>query len=457
MRMASCGAGVILSIVLVAGTDIAEAQTPPSVFADLPGLTPTQRSVAAGIQTVCQQLTPISNQLSGDQLDLFNTCTGLVQNSNALQGSGAMGASFGLSSTELAAALGRIAPDEVPAMTALQVETGANQFKLIVPRLVALRQGVGGIAVNLDLRGAPLSTAGLLQKDALGGGASADAGRTGRWGFFVDGNVSFGEKDTTSREVGFDFVSWGAVAGVDYRLMDNLVLGAALTYAFTDVDLDQFLGDSKTHSVGPLLYGTYYAGPLYVDAHAGATWNFYDTTRRIVFATIDRTASGDTDGQEYVAGAGVGYGISRGPLTVTPFARLEYTHLDIDGYSERGAGGLDLAIRDQDIDSLQTALGAQISYAFSTPSAVLVPQVRGEWRHEFMNDSRSITARYTSDPFNTVFTVPTDDPDRDFFAVGVGMSAVFARGVGAFVHYETVLGLRDFSHHDVRVGLRFEL
>ena len=158
-----------------------------------------------------------------------------------------------------------------------------------------------------------------------------------------------------------------------------------------------------------------------------------------------------------MAGAGVGYAFSRGPLTVTPFGRLEYIHLDIDSYNETGAGGLNLTIRSQDIDSLQSALGAQISYAISTPVAVLVPQVRGEWRHEFEDDSRSVTARYTSDPFNTFFTIPTDDPDRDFFAVGVGLSAVFARGIGAFVRYETILGLRDFSHHDVRVGVRFEL
>jgi uncharacterized protein with beta-barrel porin domain len=458
--MASRAAGVVLSLVVVAGADLAGAQTPspPSVFANLPGLTETQRNVAAGIQAVCLRLNVANQQspLAGDQADLFSTCTGLVQNSNQIQGSGQTGASFGLSSAELAAAVSDIAPDEVPAMTTLQVEAGSNQFRLVVPRLAALRRGVGGVAMNLNLGGMRLSDD-RVWGQPLGGGASADLPRTGRLGFFVDGNVAFGDKDTTDREVGFDFTSWGAIAGVDYRLTDNLILGAALTYTYTDTDLDQFLGETKTHSVGPIFYGTYYVGPLYVDGHAGMTWNFYDTERRITFATIDRTATGDTDGQEYVAGLGVGYTFSRGPLSVTPFGRLEYIHVDIDGYGERGANGLDLTISDQDIDSLQSALGVQIAYAISTKAAVLVPQVRGEWRHEFEDDSRSITARYTSDPFNTFFTIPTDNPDRDFFTVGVGLAAVFARGIGAFVHYETVLGLRDFSHHEVRVGVRFEL
>jgi hypothetical protein len=36
------------------------------------------------------------------------------------------------------------------------------------------------------------------------------------------------------------------------------------------------------------------------------------------------------------------------------------------------------------------------------------------------------------------------------------VSAVFSRGISAFVNYETALGLRDVTHHGFTGGVRFE-
>ena len=73
-----------------------------------------------------------------------------------------------------------------------------------------------------------------------------------------------------------------------------------------------------------------------------------------------------------------------------------------------------------------------------------------------MNDSRSVTSKYAVDPFNTFFVIPTDNPDRDYFALGAGVSAVFSKGVSAFLYYETVLGLRDVTRHAFTAGVRLE-
>ena len=48
----------------------------------------------------------------------------------------------------------------------------------------------------------------------------------------------------------------------------------------------------------------------------------------------------------------------------------------------------------------------------------------------------------------------TVDPDRDFFNVAVGVSAVLRHGFSAFAQYETVLGLDDINVHHVAFGLR---
>ena len=432
----------------------AAAQAPKStLFTPPANFTETQRITANAITSACVRQGEVPNR-SADLQDLYNRCNEIVPNL------------LGLSDAGLADAVGKIAPGEATGFSTTITQPGARQFKLLAPRLATLRLGGGGLSMNMNLDGKAFASTGTNDRSDAGGDALAanpPTGPAGRLGLFLNGNGSFGEKDSTSREVGFDFDQWGLLAGADYRVTDNVVLGVAFNYSKTSADFHGALGDTDTRSYGGLLYGTYYRGAFYADAHTGFNWNKFDVTRRIVYeslsaaaSSVDRTAKGDTEGPQYTAGLGAGYDFRAGPVTITPYGRVEYIHLDIDGYTERGAEGLNLTVRKQDVDSFQSALGATLAYSFSLPFGVLVPQIHGEWRHEFLNNDRAITAKYAADPFNTFFAIPTDRPDRDFFAVGAGLSLVLAPRVSAFFNYETILGLRDVTHHDFWAGVRVE-
>ena len=98
-----------------------------------------------------------------------------------------------------------------------------------------------------------------------------------------------------------------------------------------------------------------------------------------------------------------GYDFTARGFTFGPYARLNYLQANIDGFQEHiddmNAGfGLGLAMQEQDVESLTWVLGGQGSYAFSTGFGVLVPQVRFEWEHEFLNNQRKITGAFVSDP-----------------------------------------------------------
>src|SRR4030095_3026638 len=103
---------------------------------------------------------------------------------------------------------------------------------------------------------------------------------------------------------------------------------------------------------------------------------------------------------------GVVYDLRLGAFAATPYARMDFFHLEINGYTESGADGLNLKINKQNTESLLSVLGTRLSYAVSMPFGVLVPQIRGEWRHELLNDQRSIRAQFVNDPLNTIFAVP---------------------------------------------------
>jgi outer membrane lipase/esterase len=369
-------------------------------------------------------------------------------------------AANGLNTAELSS----LAPDEVGAQGAMSTSLRTQQLRALGARLAAIRGGASGLtgtvpSIVLDQE-PPL----VAQTPTT---TATDATRVarsepGRLGLFINGTGAFGDRDDTDLEIGYDFSNYGFTAGADYRFTPNLVAGVALSYYRTNADFNSDLGSTDTNSFGISFYGTYYVNDFFIDLLGGFMWNSYDNERHIQVSTglatpVDTFAKSDTDGQQYSIGAGVGYDFHYRAFRLTPLARLDYVHLHVDGYTERDGQGFGLDVNSQNADSLQSGLGAQVAYAWSLPFGVLVPQVRGEWRHEFLDDQRSVRARFLDDPNpNPDFLTQTDKPDRDYFVVAAGLSAGFARGISAFLNYETFLGLRDFTRHEFTGGVRVE-
>ena len=174
---------------------------------------------------------------------------------------------------------------------------------------------------------------------------------------------------------------------------------------------------------------------------------------------MNQTAVGDTDGINYSLGVGGGYEFRSGGFTFVPYGRLNYFNLDINGYREsinntQPGFGLALEFRDQTVESLTTALGGQVIYAYSTQVAVFVPQLLFEWVHEFLNNGRLIEGNYVNDPMKTPLNIRTDAPGENFFNLGLGLSAVFQGGKSAFIYYQTALALADTTQNEIILGVR---
>ena len=231
--------------------------------------------------------------------------------------------------------------------------------------------------------------------------------------------------------------------------------GFAIGYGASNADLDARGGDLDGTGWSATLYGTYYATDhFYVEGSATYGWDSYDQTRNIITPVATRSAKTDYDGTRYSFLLGAGYDFLQGPGIIDVYGRLRYIHSDIDGYTETGAGGLNMTIEDQDATSFKSILGVQYSQSFSTAKAVLVPQVWFEWAHEFESGDDNVKGWFTSDPTQALFDLTTDSFDTDSFRFGVGLGAQFAQGRTAFISYEAVTGLRDNTEHSVTAGFR---
>jgi outer membrane autotransporter protein len=445
-----------------------------NVFAEAPA-----KSFSNTVETLCPVLAGInaSGGLSAIQQDILFRCGEVKIQS---------GQTFDDLTDEQINALENMTSTQSSAMNTATVEIARPQATAITGRLASLRGGgVGGLAMNVQPRQRePIYYAGpvtSLSADEQDTGVGADFDR---FGIFLNLNGATGSKDETTNEAGFDFSSGGIVAGADYRLTPGFFLGLAVGYSQLASDIDDDGGDVDVSGYGLSFYGTYYISNFYLNGIATYGRKDYEIKRKLDYsidrnpndpdpsstATVNQEFDGDTEADEYGFTLGAGYDLFLGGFNLGPYARLNYLRTDIDGYDEDLANdntddgfGLALSIDDQEIESVSTIVGTQASYAFNSAVGVWTPYVKFDWQHEYQDDATELKAGFANAGSNpdvvaqNSIVIPLDSPDRDFFNLGVGLSATFAHGFSAFVDYATVLALEDLTVHQVVGGLRIEL
>ena len=444
---------VIVTARAAQGDDQAAIFIVNGTFIDTPKLTGNQKKVAAALDTACAALGSMEGLTSGEN-DLLDTCNKMATATPA----------------DIAEGLNRMAPDEIASQATSAIKTADIQVTNVNSRLNALRSGVKGMSLsglNLNVRGAAIPGSvlnAMLDGEIRGGSAGDEADSNTPWGGFINGEISFGDKDDTDYEPGFDFDSVGITVGVDYRISTEVVVGGAIGYGTSDSDFNDDASSMEMKGWHLTGYGTYYrTDNFYIDGLVRLGRNTYDTSRRINLPGDPlQKAEGDTDSFEYSFSLNGGYEYYREALTLGGYGRLGYSKVNIDGYTESasnpgapGSGSV-LKLDDQDVDSLTITFGGEISYAISTSKAVFMPQLRLEWEHEFSDNERAIDAQFIHDPNSTTFGVSTDEPDRDYFNVGLGLSVITEGGKSGFLYYETRLDQDNIEQHWIKGGLRLE-
>lgn len=428
-----------------------------------------EQEMSSTVNVVCPQLAANSTSLNPAENDVFLRCRELIGPFPTLNSSQVNG-------------LSNMTSTQTDTMGASSVNISYAQVATIAGRLAYLR-GVGGGALALNINNdnaEPILFAGPIT--AAAGGNKSNAQELdilgGRLGLFLNGTYATGDKDATSLEPGFDFDSWGVIGGADYRFTDNLYLGLALGYSWTDSDIDNDAGNVDADGYAISAYGTYYVNNFYFNAIGTYANKNYDMNRNLIYrvaavpadtgvTTVTQRFNADPDSDEYSFSIGGGYDVNLQKFTLSPYVRMDYLDIKIDAYKEKqttpnGAPGFGLAldVEQQKIKSFTINFGGQIYRDFDAGKSALTPYLRAGWVHEFQNDARNIKASFINVPFGTTgntIIIPTDDPDRDFFNFGLGLSATFPRGIMAFADWQTILGLSDVTLNQITLGLRFEL
>lgn len=282
-----------------------------------------------------------------------------------------------------------------------------------------------------------------------------------RFGIWLAGQGILADVDQADGDVeDFNYDTASVTLGVDYRVNREVVLGVLFNWGNTDAALD---GNGSRQEVNT------YSGGLYAGWQSQDDGWFangfviggaseYNQSRRIAFAAVNRTAYSDPEGWQLTTGVNSGYlfNLNRsGTWQFGPVWGLQYTHLEMDSFTETGAGSLNLNVGQQDIDSLRSALGMKLKGRWQVSQNVaLEPVLTAQWLHEFLDDSTGVTGAF-SDPAAGSFIVNTQNPDREFGLVGLTLNALIGEQWSAFLAYDAQFS-EQYLGHGISGGARFE-
>ena len=410
---------------------------------------------------------PGSDDLIFDAGNAFNQACETAEPGSSFENACATIAETELTDEQISQVARAFDAHELAAIPVASSEGGRIQSANVGNRIAELRAGATGISISgvalafngelVDTSWLPLSAVDEASSSGGGGGSSL---LSERFGFFVNGEVSLGERDRRGKEAGFDFDSWGVTAGVDYRIDTGSFFGASLGYSEYDADLDADGGSTDAETITLQGYGSYsFSDDFYLDATLG-----YSTTdvtqKRVVdlsgIGDLTRTvARGSTDARQYSASAALNY---RLPLemqwSLTPYAEFQYAWNDIDGFSERGSP-FALNFDDQDFSTETVGLGFRATRAISFSRGVLSPFVDASYRYEGGNDGYLLQPRLTqASAFGP--DIEINSPDRHFGRVDAGVSWVFLSGQQLFVSYSALVAESDTTRHSIFFGFRGE-
>ncbi|NMQ26742.1 autotransporter outer membrane beta-barrel domain-containing protein [Candidatus Accumulibacter phosphatis] len=231
--------------------------------------------------------------------------------------------------------------------------------------------------------GMPTAVVGILnasdriiqaRHEAARGLSSGDDFLTNRQ-FWIKPIGSWARQGDVDDVPGYKANSYGLLLGADGDVADHVNLGVAFAYASSDVSLSSSATDqdAKVNGYRLIGYGQYKVDDrtrvgLQADFGVGDTKG----RRHINFAAVNSTASSHYDNWN----AHVGVGLSRDyPLssatTVTPSARADYVYFRDDGYSESGAGPLDLIVKPQTLEQFVLFANAKLTHALDEKTSLL--------------------------------------------------------------------------------------
>lgn len=263
-------------------------------------------------------------------------------------------------------------------------------------------------------------------------GLSSGNGTADRY-MWVRAFGNWGDQKDRRDVSGFESDTAGLVIGGDAPVSDRVRAGGAFTYARSRVESKSSSAPSRVdvdtyELVG---YASYNIDPRTdINYQIDVGQNKASSLRQISF--MGTQARADFDSVAVHASVGIGRVMPISAATNwTPSVRLDYTHMRTEGYTEEGAGALNLDVQSQTYREFLVTGDAKLSHQFENGAKLLTNVSLG---YDAINKQAKTTSTFTGG--GPAFVTEGLKVAPWFYRFGVGLVKETGRGMEYSVRYD---------------------
>ena len=282
---------------------------------------------------------------------------------------------------------------------------------------------------------------------------------------WIHGYGVFGEAGGEPGFADFQYRTGGVVGGIDGLINPGTLLGGAVAYEHTDLNLSGDNAQNYIDTYRVSLYGSQKLNPvpLVLDAAFGYAFNDYHNSDFVPFASgTGFSQTSRHDGNELTADSGLSHAFTvpqnftTGTLILVPRAGVEYDNIQQTPYTATGAPatGLNFATNGSTLNALRSTIGARADLKLTTDHGTMItPELRASYLHDFMDTNVGLTQAFTGAP-TAGFTVSGVHPGRDAALVGTSISVGFTQDISMTLSYDADIRNRELDNV-VQAGAKY--
>jgi outer membrane autotransporter protein len=259
----------------------------------------------------------------------------------------------------------------------------------------------------------------------------------------MQGFGQWGNQGSLDGVSGYNYGLGGTAFGLDYAFTRDLLLGANFGYSYTNLNMNNGIGDGRINSLYGSLYGTYFTERAYVESIFTYGNHHYDDSRQVNIGPLHSADGSSHTGNAFSVLTEAGYKFPVQQWNLQPFASISYCNLGEDRIEESG----DLAamkVGCRSTDSVASEIGVEVDRPLNTSKGTLVPMIKASWQHDFGVSQKDLSFSYIDAPMGT--TVPLPGVSRDTAVVRAGLTFKAIGGITSSVQYMGELGEKTQNH-----------
>jgi fibronectin-binding autotransporter adhesin len=244
----------------------------------------------------------------------------------------------------------------------------------------------------------------------------------------------------------------GLVVGGDTDVTSSFKLGLLLGYTDEDLTLDTAGSTTKTQRLSGALYARIDANKCFVEMAGGLGRGSLTSCRTIAVPGYAQAAGGETDSYDAFFNLRVSRPLPIEAASVTPYAAVQFTTWQANGFDETGAAQANLSLDSLSGRSTSGRFGVTLARAVSSESGSrLRPRLDIAWRKEFQDETREITGTLG----NSAFAVQSRRAPDSGFVASIGLDAKVGESLSAYARLAGEWSTAADQAFEAQVGLAY--